>query len=96
MGFIYGFELSQQGMYFNHQHWKYPQSWNMLYGMLYYYKNVLVVDQKTLINLLWYENAMIDVITICRKANVESKAELSKAIAPWVSECAVCSSKFTE
>ena len=48
MGFIYGFELSQQGMYFNHQHWKYPQSWNMLYGMLYYYKNVLVVDQKTL------------------------------------------------
>ena len=46
MGFIYGFELSQQGMYFNHQYWEYPQSWNMLYGMLYYNKNVLVVDQK--------------------------------------------------
>ena len=47
MGFIYGFELSQQGVHFNHQHWKYPQSWNMLYGMLYYNRNVLVVDQKT-------------------------------------------------
>ena len=39
---------------------------------------------------------MIDVITICRKANVESKAELSKAIAPWVLEYAVFFSKSTE